>query len=478
MAPHRLLERWLRALLFASLVATATSPTPAAAQTADVNAEARVFFEQGNRHFADAMRRRGQRRGNLLDEALQAYVSSLRIVRSRNALFNAAAVLEELGRQNEAFAYYTEYLAIPGLSAQERESGETRLGALRPQVAVLSIQSAPAGAQVFVDRLDLAPRGMTPLELALPAGEHTIYFRLEGHDDAETRATAVVGRTVTTQGELSAAPRPLVVAAPEGGRLTLDGEVVPRTGATITPGPHTLRYQADDTVEQAFVVEAGTGPVQVAIRAAAAPTAGRGEVLVRSGLAAAVSIDGVPIGEGPEVRTFTAPGDHVLVVEVPGYAPYRQRIEVDADSLATVDVEMVALSTDSTLGTAPAWMGLGTVAVGAVWMGLSIRAIMATSDADDFIQLNCTDGVCGDPTGADDIIDATTALAIDKRDDADDANLLADVFLGVTAAMTLTTIILFIIDEPLDQERSGATISVAPLRGGAMVGASFALEGL
>ena len=133
------------------------------AQASDVNAEARVFFDRGNELFEQAGRARGRRQRRLLEEALQSYVSALRIVRSRNALFNAAVVLEQLERADEAFAYYREYLAIPGLTDDERAQGETRLDGIRPLIAVIDIASTPiAGVQVFVDRLDLAARGETP----------------------------------------------------------------------------------------------------------------------------------------------------------------------------------------------------------------------------------------------------------------------------------------------------------------------------
>ena len=89
----------LAALLAApGVVPSLLAPSTAQAQAADRNAEARVFFEKGNRLFARAMDKSGERKRELLEEALTAYVSSLRIVRSRNALFNAAVVLEELAK--------------------------------------------------------------------------------------------------------------------------------------------------------------------------------------------------------------------------------------------------------------------------------------------------------------------------------------------------------------------------------------------
>ena len=59
-----------------------------------------------------------RQRTTLLQRSLEAYVDSLRIVRSRNALFNAAIVLGELGRNDESFNYFGEYLRIEELPAE------------------------------------------------------------------------------------------------------------------------------------------------------------------------------------------------------------------------------------------------------------------------------------------------------------------------------------------------------------------------
>lgn len=191
-------------LLFAAL--GLASPSWAAGQAASENAEARVYFEEGNRLYMEAHRARGSERAALLQQALGAYVDSLQIVRSRNALFNAAVVLGELGRDPESFNYLTEYLRIEGLSTQERNEAIARRDALRPDVAVLHVDTQPEGALVWIDRKDLAPRGESPLELALPDGEHRLFVEKEGYLPVERTVTVVRGRTVTNDTALSALP--------------------------------------------------------------------------------------------------------------------------------------------------------------------------------------------------------------------------------------------------------------------------------
>jgi hypothetical protein len=190
------------------VVLALASPVAAQAQAADRNAEARVYFERGNRHLDLAMRSRGAQRTHLLEEALRSYADSLRIVRSRNVVFNAALAFEELGRLQEAFAYYTEYLTASDLTDDERVLAEQRRGALRERVAVVRVQSEPPGAEVFVDRLDLAARGRTPLELALDPGEHTLHLALDDHYPAQAQVAALRGETTQVAVVLDALPPP------------------------------------------------------------------------------------------------------------------------------------------------------------------------------------------------------------------------------------------------------------------------------
>jgi len=190
------------------------SPSLAAAQGTSENAEARVYFQEGNRLYAQASRARGAEQTALLRRSLEAYVDSLRIVRSRNALFNAAIVLGELGRNDEAFNYFSEYLGIEGLPAADREDAARRRDALRSEVAVLQVTTKPAGALLWVDRKDLAPRGETPIELALPPGEHRIFVEKEGYAPVDRTQEIVRGETASFELALAAMPPKVEIVRP------------------------------------------------------------------------------------------------------------------------------------------------------------------------------------------------------------------------------------------------------------------------
>ena len=184
-----------------------------AAQGTTENAEARTYFEEGNRLYQEASRASESQRTTLLQRSLEAYVDSLQIVRSRNALFNAAIVLDELARHAEAFNYFSEYLRIEGLSAADREDATRRRDALRMKVAVLQVVTEPSGALLWVDRKDLAPRGETPIELALPPGEHRTFIEKEGFISIERSQEIVRGQTAIV--ELPLLPLPIEPPVPE-----------------------------------------------------------------------------------------------------------------------------------------------------------------------------------------------------------------------------------------------------------------------
>lgn len=255
----------LISLLLAALLGLGY-PDAADAQGTTENAEARVYFEEGNRLYQQASRASGAQRTTLLQRSLEAYVDSLQIVRSRNALFNAAIVLGELGRHDESFNYFAEYLRIPNLSEADRDDASRRRDALREHVAVVHVFTEPEGARVWIDRKDLAPRGETPFELALPAGAHRLFVERDGYMPVDESREVVTGETVVVTLTLEAEPLPPPLVEPKPGpeplpekRLRLRNGAIGTAAATFATAmtglglslkARSLRDEYDQAAEQ------------------------------------------------------------------------------------------------------------------------------------------------------------------------------------------------------------------------------------
>lgn len=294
----------------------------AAPARADENAEARVLFERGNRRLEEAFGRRGEARRRLLEQALEAYVETLRIVRSRNAVFNAGVTLEALGRLEDAFAYFREYVEMPGLDAAERRAGEARLDALRPRVAVLLVRSTPPGASVRVDRRDLAPVADTPAEVAVAPGPRTLFVTATGRRPAEVSVRAVRGE-----------------------RRTVEVRLEPEAPATPGPPP--------------------TATVTVQVRTED-PTAAA-EVLTLA--------DGAVAGRGPAARVEGAPGTWSLRVEAPGHLAAARPLTLEAGQALRVDAYLARLlDRDRRFRRWPLGLGVGAAVLGAAYGALALWA--------------------------------------------------------------------------------------------------------
>lgn len=376
------LRTWLPVCLLAlALVASA----PASSASADDVTEAAELFESGNEHFERGMRARGDRRTRELEAALDDYFASLRFVRSRNVLYNTALVLEQLERWEDAFNYWTEYLAVTGLSAAETADGTTHRDAVRPRVSVLSAESEPPGAEVWIDRRDLAARGHTPAEIALPAGEHTIYFVREGWVEASVTVTTALGTTTPARVTMTPEPVAVQVLAPDAA-ITLDGVAITAgASALVAPGWHVLRLELDGrpAIERRFEVPAGSAPIVIDLTTAAAaivtaPSGDEATLSVSAPSDARVSVDGFPRATGAEVEFALPAGEHEIEVVPAGLPAARARRRFAAGERVHLRVE--AHGTSGDLVAARGITGV-TATLGLLGsIGLSVAAGLAHDD--------------------------------------------------------------------------------------------------
>jgi hypothetical protein len=396
---------------------------PRAAHADDV-AEATAAFARGNEHFQRAARLHGARRTTELEAALTEYFASLRIVRSRNVLYNTAIVLEQLERWEDCFNYWSEYLGVTGLSDAERADGTTHRDAVRPHVAVLSIASTPSGAEVWIDRRDLTSRGHTPFDFAVPAGDHHVYFVLAGHREMDATVHAGAGETAALRVQLTPSPVSLQVLAPSEGTLTIDGEPLSAGVATeVAPGTHVVRLVMPGTtpVERRIEVLAGAAPMVIDLASAARDAAPTSVPLgIHSDVVARVRVDGTETSEGTDMVVGVSPGTHEVRIEADDRAPLVISRTFIAGDPMRLDVHLHRRPDAPIL----AMRGvLGAVAA----IGLGVSAALSIDAHDRLDQYNRTGGQA--------LFDATN-----------DANLRADVSWSVTAAFGVAALVTCFLD--------------------------------
>lgn len=459
------------AVLFTAYLPAAQLLQPSIAR-ADANSEARVFFERANRQLAAALRLRGERRTRALEDALGSYVSSLRIVRSRNAVFNAGVTLQELGRADEAFDYFVEYQAMPGITDAERADVTQRVEAMRARLALIVVQSSPP-AEVRIDRRDLAVRGTTgaPLELAVAPGEHLVYLSAAGHEDAQVRVNAVVGERTRVTLQLTPRPGALRVLAPAGAVATLDGSAV-ATGSVVSvpAGVHALRVvlAGRTLAERSVEILPGGTLVEIdATRRADTAASGPGQLEVVIDVPARVLVDGAQLGFGRRVLGSLSAGTHRLRVETAGRLPYQSTITVQSDNRTHLDVTLgVDPQTLTELG---AWPTVALVATTAtLTLGLVVGIVGLASNTTYEADLATYSAGPQTLTAYEDLRaqrEQTVAL-----------NALADVFWISTLALGVTTLILYLVDDDDPGGGSTGSVTIAPLAGNGLFGGMLALR--
>ena len=190
-----------------------------------------------------------------------------------------------------------------------------------PAMGRFSIDTRPAGIAITIDGM---PRGVTPLTLDLPAGEHVVEVLTEtehrkipvtirgGSDSSQfLEMAALPSAAATTSAELRIRTEPL------GAAVTVDGRYVGRTPVSVSdldPGPHTvvLKHEAGSATEQ-VLMEAGKGS-SLFVPLAPRPTPGSaaGWITIKAPADVQLFEDGRFLGSSRIDRIMVPTGRHEL----------------------------------------------------------------------------------------------------------------------------------------------------------------------
>jgi hypothetical protein len=128
---------------------------------------------------------------------------------------------------------------------------------------MMTVNTDPPGAAVLVDGV---ARGLTPVNLSLSAGAHTLVVQANG-ESRTVPITIAAGAQISQYLELpkiaaTATGQLQVRTEPAGARIIVDGTPMGKTPLTVTdlaPGEHTVTLESDmGSVTQKVMIEAGT----------------------------------------------------------------------------------------------------------------------------------------------------------------------------------------------------------------------------
>jgi hypothetical protein len=185
-----------------------------------------------------------------------------------------------------------------------------------PPTGSLVVNSNPDGVDVFIDG---KKRGMTPLTLELPAGDHKLELTL----GEQTRAIPV---KITTGGQVAQfVELPKVAAAegqlsvrtdPPGAVVTVDGQrrgVSPLLIEKLTPGQHSVGLQNSlSSVTEHVLIEAGATASLVVPLSAPQGVPVSGWVSVTAPIELQLFEDGRLVGSSRSERIMMSVGEHNL----------------------------------------------------------------------------------------------------------------------------------------------------------------------
>lgn len=189
-------------------LAAQTTASPTDAQ----RARAREHYGEGQTHF-DAGR---------FEDARAAFEAAYREVPNPVVLLGVASAEERLGRLLDAARTLRRYLR-ERVDAPDRAAIEERIATLDPSGATaeeasppassIRVTSSPEGAAIVAD--GQATGLMTPAELTVAPGEHTVTLTLDGHESISE--TIVIASGETSEWAPTLTPTPAVPSEEDSG---------------------------------------------------------------------------------------------------------------------------------------------------------------------------------------------------------------------------------------------------------------------
>jgi outer membrane receptor for ferrienterochelin and colicins len=376
----------LARILAAGAIALLLAVSPARGDDAS---EARLQYEIGNQLYK-------QKR---FPEAVERLIASNRLVPNANVVFNIASIYVLLGKRDarrdptqggqwyvEAFNWTETFLGMAS-SDSDRRDGQALRDSLLKSVAVVAVETEPAGADIFIDRRSLGSVGHSPRRVGATGGDHLVLVQVEGYRPVQVPVVARTGAEVPVRVVLERITGTVEVqASPPGARLQFLPGSVELTGAParakVPVGSGRVVASLDGFVAQSREVTIRDGQT-TRVELTLEPTADRSSHLSVSGQprGAQVRLGGREVGRLPLTLPGLGPGPQTLEIsqEEGGYQPWKGELLLEAGATTRVDAALVRPRDRAWTGWK--WLGYGAggvlLGVGGAW---AIRARVARDE--------------------------------------------------------------------------------------------------
>jgi PEGA domain len=170
---------------------------------------------------------------------------------------------DNLGHYQSALEWYDKFLThVPDKLASQGDELRKREGEIKAMPGKVRVDSMPAGAAVAID--DKPPSGVTPLEVELAPGSHTIKLTAPGRVPTSKPVDVAFASTGTVSAELAAEPPPPAPppVAPTPVAVVGSADATPPASTPLAPASTEPRSKVPAIVTGALAVAAaGVGVV-------------------------------------------------------------------------------------------------------------------------------------------------------------------------------------------------------------------------
>ncbi len=267
------------------------------------------------------------------EKALVHFMVSNRLSENRNVTFNIGLTYEQLRRLPEAYRWYQDAYDETLEDDETNRRIEQTLAQLRRSVAIVTVDSDPPGATVYLNRKNLGAVGTTPLEIPVRPGRYTLILERSGYQDA------TYGPSMFAAGDMaepiSLAMTPIVgmleLTGTDGANVRIGTEDAEPScqvpcNLDLPEGRQFLFFDKPGYRPLTKIVELVEGKV-LPLDAELVPITGA--LVVDADLRAAlVEVDGKPMGYTPLVIPDITIGDHEVRVSARGYEAYSTDVTI------------------------------------------------------------------------------------------------------------------------------------------------------